>query len=438
MQTLSQLISGELTGSKSLKLSCGLKTFPKEIVFLADTLEMLDLSGNQLTELPDFFGCFKKLKIAFFSDNEFEIFPQILSQCPELEMIGFRSNKIKSIKENSFPKKLRWLTLTNNKIECLPKDIGNSIFLQKVALAGNQISELPIEMSACINLELLRISANKLKELPFWLINMPKLSWLAYAGNECNDVKVQNDSLSEMSWGDFVLDQKIGEGASGEIYKVKYQEILQANDFSEYALKVFKGEITSDGLPIDEMLACMKAGKHPNLVNLVAKLNAHPENKQGLVFSLLSSNFVNLGNPPSFETCSRDTFPDSLRFSFYQFYHIAKQIADVSAHLHARGIMHGDLYAHNILVDQHKALLSDFGAATIYGKTDAIAPLLQRLDIRAYGCLLEDLLLRTLWDSVVDQVKDSCFRLKDACMEAKVLDRPDFVAICNFFDEIKL
>ena len=436
MQTLDQLISGQLKGISTLKLSCGLKEFPPQIADLADTLEMLDLSGNQLSELPVYFGCFKKLKIAFFSDNEFEVFPQVLAQCPELEMIGFRSNKIKYIFENSFPKKLRWLTLTNNKIEALPIDIGNCLALQKVALAGNNITELPKEMAACINLELLRISANKIKELPNWLISLPKLSWLAYAGNDFNSLDINNIDLNEMQWNDFVIEQKIGEGASGKIYKVKCLEQSSTSSFSEYALKEFKGEITSDGSPLDEMKACILAGKHTNLVNLVARLKDHPENKQGLVFNLLNPNYSNLGNPPSFITCSRDTFPDNLRFSFHQFYHIAKQIASVSNHLHQKGIMHGDLYAHNILVDNDKALLSDFGAATIYDKADNHSPYLERIDVRAYGCLLEDLLLRTLWDDVTNQTKDDCFQLKENCMQSEVLKRPNFFSIGCFFDEL--
>ena len=69
MQTLQQLLSGELKGTKTLKLSCSLTIFPKEIFDLVDTLEILDLSCNHLSQLPDNFSDLKKLKIAFFSDK---------------------------------------------------------------------------------------------------------------------------------------------------------------------------------------------------------------------------------------------------------------------------------------------------------------------------------------------------------------------------------
>src|SRR5438552_2724014 len=124
MHTLAQLKSGELKGISHLKLSCRLTEFPPEIFDLADTLEKLDLSGNQLSSLPEDFGRLHKLKIVFFSDNLFTELPEVLSHCPELEMIGFKSNQINFISEKTFTPQLRWLILTNNKVEVLPKSIG--------------------------------------------------------------------------------------------------------------------------------------------------------------------------------------------------------------------------------------------------------------------------------------------------------------------------
>jgi hypothetical protein len=58
--------------------------------------------------------------------------------------------------------------------------------------------------------------------------------------------------------------------------------------------------------------------------------------------------------------------------------------------------MHGDLYAHNTLLgpDGH-ALIGDFGAASFVDVADRkTAEALERLEVRAYGCLLEELLER--------------------------------------------
>jgi Leucine-rich repeat (LRR) protein len=205
MHTLEQLQSGSLIGTQHLKLACGLTEFPKEIYALADTLELLDLSGNQLFELPDDMFRFKKLKIAFFSDNLFTEFPKSLGLCPELEMIGFKANQILNIAEGALPAKTRWLILTNNQIKTLPRSIGSCIRMQKLMLAGNQLESLPEEMAHCVNIELLRISANRFQSLPDWLLDLPKLSWLAYAGNVAFKHLEPQGPLAEIAWGDLHL-----------------------------------------------------------------------------------------------------------------------------------------------------------------------------------------------------------------------------------------
>lgn len=65
MDVAAQIRAAKLAGSKRFNLSCGLKEFPVEIFDLADTLEILDLSGNELSSLPDDFGRLHRLRILF-------------------------------------------------------------------------------------------------------------------------------------------------------------------------------------------------------------------------------------------------------------------------------------------------------------------------------------------------------------------------------------
>ena len=429
MQTLSQLISGELKGSSKIKLACGLKEFPRELFELEDTLELLDLSGNELSELPSDFGRFKKLKIAFFSNNQFTVFPKVLADCPSLTMIGFKSNQISVFPEDSLPLNTQWLILTNNQIEILPKSLGENEYLQKVAFAGNKISELPEEMQNCKRLELLRISANRLTLLPNWLLHLPRLSWLAFSGNPCSE-KIENEVvLDEIEWNQLEIKEQLGEGASGIISKA----ILKSKENQEVAIKIFKGEVTSDGLPEDELQTCISAGKHSNLVPLLAKIKSHSEGKEGLVMELISSDYTNLGNPPSFETCTRDVLNPDVYYSVNQVLTVLKSVASVGAHLHSRGILHGDLYAHNTMVNQEgNALLGDFGAATIYKIKSENAPLLERLDVRAFGCLIDDLLGQIRTDEVDKDEYMSLNELRKKCMLEEVENRLGFEEIVVF------
>lgn len=423
MHTLEQLKSGELKGCTSVRLSGNLTEFPTELFDLVNTLELLDLSGNKLCALPHDFGKFKKLKIAFFSDNLFTEYPDVLSECPLLEMVSFKSNQIKSISEKAISKNIRWLILTNNKIAQLPKSIGNCHRLQKVALAGNQLSELPDEMAQCKNIELLRISANQIHTLPQWLFKLPKLSWLAYSDNPCSANLQSNQVLDEIEWTDFEIKEQLGEGASGIISKAKWNSKQK-----EVAVKVFKGEVTSDGLPLSEMNACALAGSHKSLVSLLGKIKNHPQQKEGLVFELIPNTFKNLGKPPSFISCTRDVFNEETQFTVKEIISIALHTASVLEQLHSKGIMHGDFYAHNLMIDDEaNTLLGDFGAATLYDTETKNALLHEQIDVRAYGCLLDDLLM--YFDVNDKKILEPFFVLRDQCLNDAIIVRPTFKEI---------
>lgn len=193
MHTLEQLERGELAGIRRLDLSAGLQSFPEAIFDLADTLEVLNLSGNQLKSLPSDLSRLRKLRILFCSDNLFTEVPDCLGDCEQLEMIGFKANQIRHLPAAALPPALRWLILTDNQLQALPDEIDTCRRLQKLMLAGNQLSSLPDTLANCVNLELLRIAANRLPALPAWLLTLPRLSWLAAAGNSFSDA---NEAIS--------------------------------------------------------------------------------------------------------------------------------------------------------------------------------------------------------------------------------------------------
>jgi serine/threonine protein kinase len=99
--------------------------------------------------------------------------------------------------------------------------------------------------------------------------------------------------------------------------------------------------------------------------------------------------------------------------------------------LHAQGLMHGDLYAHNILRGaQGAALLGDFGAASFFAPDDVQqAQALQRMEVRAFACLLEELLERCPAAAAVPQVWEVLCGLATACSQEDVQQRPLFSEI---------
>lgn len=434
MNTLASIRAGKLRGTKRLDLSCGLEEFPVEIFDLADSLEILNLSGNGLSRLPDDLNRLHKLRVIFCSDNHFTELPTVLGGCANLEMVGFKANNIRRVSGDSLPKKLRWLILTDNQISALPHEIGRCERLQKLMLAGNQLRDLPDQIAACTRLELIRIAANRFEKLPEWLLTMPQLAWLAYSGNPFSDALAAT-ALSEnqhdhIDWYALNLQQVLGEGASGVIH---HATMKTDEDSLSVAVKLFKGAITSDGLPRSEKAACLAAGAHPALIPVSGKLRGHPEDKAGLVMSLVSPDYVNLAGPPSLESCTRDIYPPDSVFALASTLNIGISIADVAKHLHEQGIMHGDLYAHNILWNrEEQCLLGDFGAASFLPKSDPCrASGLQRIEVRAFGCLLEELLDRCSETREFEQIVNSLRELQHRCVQTAVIRRPLFSEIVS-------
>ncbi|BAO63405.1 leucine-rich repeat-containing protein kinase family protein [Pseudomonas protegens] len=432
MDTLAQLRAGQLAGIKRLDLSCGLTEFPREIFDLADSLEILNLSGNALSSLPEDLHRLTRLRILFCSDNRFSEVPACLGQCLQLSMIGFKANRIERVPAAALPPQLRWLILTDNRIAELPEELGQRPLLQKLMLAGNRLTRLPESLGQCHRLELLRIAANRLTELPPFLLALPRLTWLAYAGNplESEADATALESTPTIPWSELTLEQRLGEGASGVIHQAQWQPAGQPP--RAVAVKLYKGEMTSDGSPLHEMNACISAGLHPNLIRVEGRILDHPQGQNGLVMQLIDKSFANLAALPSLDSCSRDIYPDDTRFNADVTLGIARGIASVGAHLHAQGITHGDLYGHNTLWNaQGDCLLGDFGAASFHAQDDTLqSRALQRLEVRAFGILLEELLERGDGSLSLGQ-QQKLAALVQRCCQPEVLARPGFTQVCE-------
>ncbi len=321
--TLDALRRGDLADATELRIGAGLTEVPREIFGLADTLEVLDLSGNALDRLPDDMGRLRKLRVLFCSGNRFDRLPPSLGDCAALSQIGFRRTGLREIPGEALPPALRWLTVTDNRIEALPEAIGHRPLLQKLMLSGNALSSLPTTLRAAPNLELLRLSANRFEALPPWLAELPCLAWLAWAGNPLDQARRAPDCVS-IDWGELSRGPMLGEGASGRIYDALWRTAVPVR---HVALKLFKSAMTSDGLPSSEIAACLTAGDHPNLLGALGRLTGHPDQAQGLLMPLLPPGWRVLAGPPSLKSCSRDIYDPILRFSRSTALSIATSIA---------------------------------------------------------------------------------------------------------------
>ena len=392
-----------------------------------------------MSELPDDLSRLSNLRVLFCSENRFTQLPEVLSSCARLEMVGFKANRISEVAAAAIAPGLRWLILTDNQIKSLPDSIGSCVRLQKLMLAGNQLQVLPEAMGGCVELELLRISANRFEALPEWLLHLPRLTWLAFGGNPvAASPPAASAAVARLQWQDIEVAEKLGEGASGVIHKAQWQPSPQqagqavagqAVAGQAVAVKLFKGAVTSDGFPAEEMAACLAAGNHPHLIGVIGELSGHPEGSSGLVMPWVDPEYRSLAGPPDLATCTRDIYDDEQRFSLAMVLDLAQGLAAAGEHLHARGILHGDFYAHNVLYrPEGGCFLGDFGAASFYSpQPSGGANLFEALEVRAFGCLLGELLERC--DSELDWRLALLKALQLRCVATVAASRPRFAEL---------
>lgn len=299
-------------------------------------------------------------------------------------------------------------------------------------LAGNRLRALPPELAACTRLELLRIAANRLTEFPTFLLALPRLAWLAYAGNPfCEDreaAALAEAPIASIPWDRLELQQQLGAGASGVIHQAQW---TSGEDMQPVAVKLFKGAVTSDGLPQCEMTATMSAGAHAHLIPVLGQVLDHPAGVHAMILSLIDPAWRILADPPSLDSCTRDIYAADTFFDMKAALRMALAVASAARHLHAQGLMHGDLYAHNILhTGQGAALLTDFGAASFIALDDPHhAHALQRLEVRAFACLLEELLARRAPQAADADAVIALAALTTNCMQEDPGARPLFAEI---------
>lgn len=390
-------------------------------------LRKLNAASNHLSALPAEFAELQALKVSFFLGNKFTSVPHILGKLSSLFMLSFKSNSLVDVPEEALASQLGWLILTENRLTRLPASLGGLGCLRKCMLASNQLTSLP-DMSGCTSLELIRLSDNKLSDIPESLLRLPKLTWLALAGNPCTisiTAPLPTDHR-QLSIADIDIGQILGEGASGTVRKATIRSSGRT-----VAIKIFKSA-SSDGRPEDEIAASLalaststelnsdNASGSQRLINCMAyidesvsepvKCSSGPDLARGRVLALIMeylepSEWALLGKTPSFDSVTRDCYPAGTSFSVDAALSIALSISHALHYMHASGICHGDVYAHNILYNagQKVAKLGDLGAAFFYrgpsSASGAAAPLphshlYERLDVRGYGCLLEDMVTR--------------------------------------------
>lgn len=367
--------------SNSLDLSqCNLSKLPPLLESLIDAqpeasarLTLLNLAHNSLSTLPSILTRLPNLRILFLLGNAFTDVPDVISKLPSLKMLSFKQCALSGeLKASALPPTLTWLILTSNCLTGLSEDFPKRCpLVRKLMLSNNQIRNLPKTLSIHMqDLELLRLANNELSHIPMDMLKSRALKWLAMSGNEVTGGKVTRETLPiNFDLGNiktrFNVDWEhaLGSGSSGTAYAA-----VDNVSGAKVVIKRFRDMEGSDGRTLDEIrVACGTQG----ITGLIQTLGFGVDEggKLVLVLERMMSDPQALAQVPSFESCTRSVFGNSeLRLSWHEKHIIVDCVRNTVNALHQRGICHGDVYAHNVLVSWKQGRvcdvkLGDLGAA---------------------------------------------------------------------------
>ncbi|UII77375.1 DUF5018 domain-containing protein [Flagellimonas sp. HMM57] len=181
-------IPEELASLKKLKglyaSSCNFNQFPRIVLEYPD-LEDLSLSENKITGLPANIGQLQKLKRLELASNQIAELPNALSELESLESLFLFSNQLTNLPSNiGNLKNLQRLELSRNEGLSIPQSIGSLSSLTILNLGYSSITTLPDTIGNLSNLELLDVQHNALTGLPDTLGDLSNLQSLILSNNE--------------------------------------------------------------------------------------------------------------------------------------------------------------------------------------------------------------------------------------------------------------
>ncbi|MEL7506843.1 MAG: COR domain-containing protein, partial [Cyanobacteria bacterium J06554_1] len=145
------------------------------------SLTSLDLSSNQLNQLPPEIGQLTSLTSLNLSNNQLNQLPPEIGQLTSLTS----------------------LNLSDNQLTELPLEIVQLTVLTSLDLSDNQLTELPTEIVQLTALTSLDLSDNQLTELPTEIVQLTALTSLNLRGNQFSYIPLSVKQLVSLKTLDF-------------------------------------------------------------------------------------------------------------------------------------------------------------------------------------------------------------------------------------------
>ncbi|XP_045537695.1 leucine-rich repeat and calponin homology domain-containing protein isoform X2 [Papilio machaon] len=153
--------------SGELKLSGRkLREFPKPVKFdLSDTV-LADLSKNRFSDVPDEVTTYVYLEKLLLSQNVIRSVPETVGGLQSLTYLDLSSNQLTELPREVCQMPLQVLLVPDNLLATLPKEIGKMTSLAELDASNNRLTQVPMTLGDCAGLRALDLSNNQLGLLP--------------------------------------------------------------------------------------------------------------------------------------------------------------------------------------------------------------------------------------------------------------------------------
>jgi Leucine-rich repeat (LRR) protein len=161
--------------------NCRLAACPDSLGSLANLVN-LDLTSNDLAELPESLARLQRLETLVLQGNRLKSPPSWLGQLTALRVLDLAKNGLRE-----FPRqvleltRLEQLDLRDNEITAVPEDLARLGGLRRLDLRATHLAVIPAALARLTELRVLNLSSNPIAALPAEILALPHLAELDIA-----------------------------------------------------------------------------------------------------------------------------------------------------------------------------------------------------------------------------------------------------------------
>lgn len=226
---IKEKLRGLKPNSNNVQLTNGrLNEVPIELK-VCNNIKYLDLFGNNIEKIPDWFFQFKKLEHLSLKNNSLKELPTTVFTLESLKSLNLADNQIKDLGSHFFSNlldiekvdisynqlstipaerisypKCKIINLKGNKLQKFPVALSDAVTLEKLDLSENKINSIDDEaFDKLENLIELDLSFNELQYLPTSIGKLRNLKKLNLSGNKISFLPREFENLTSLEYLDF-------------------------------------------------------------------------------------------------------------------------------------------------------------------------------------------------------------------------------------------